>query len=83
VKPVLEQLLGNAGDAIPVPLTPQTAYYLLQLMNGILDIDPVDVLAFASAVCAGRSIFGFELDVSARDEAVKLAIMPSLPTKTR
>jgi hypothetical protein len=68
----LEQLLGNAGGETPVPLTPQTAYYLLQLMNGILDIDPVNVLRFASAVCAGGSIFGFELDASARDEAVKL-----------
>lgn len=72
VKPLLEQLLGNAGDETPVPLTPQTAYYLLQLMNGILDLDPVNVLGFASAVCAGGSIFGFELDASARDEAVKL-----------
>jgi hypothetical protein len=72
VKPLLEQLLGKGGDDTPVPLTPQTAYYLLQLMNGIIDIDPVNVLGFASAVCAGGSIFGFELDASARDEAVKL-----------
>lgn len=72
VRPLLEKLLGNAGDPTPVPLMPRTAYYLLQLMNGILDVDPVRVLAFAAAVCEGGSYFGFELDPSARDEAVRL-----------
>jgi hypothetical protein len=72
MKPLLEQLLGAPGDPAPIPLIPRTAYYLLQLMNGILDIDPVRVLAFAAAVCEGGSYFGFELDSSARDEAVGL-----------
>jgi hypothetical protein len=71
-RPLLEKLLGSAGDPAPVPLMPRTAYYLLQLMNGILDVDPVRVLAFAAAVCEGGSYFGFELDSSARDEAVRL-----------
>ena len=72
VRPLLEKLLGDAGDPTPVPLMPRTAYYLLQLMNGILNVDPVRVLAFAAAVCEGGSYFGFELDSSARDEAVRL-----------
>jgi hypothetical protein len=72
IKPLLEQLLGGGSKAEAVPLMPRTAYYLLQLMNGILDIDPVSVLSFAAATCVGGSYLGFELDPSARDEAVKL-----------
>lgn len=72
VRPLLEKLLRDADDPTPVPLMPGTAYYLLQLMNGILDIDPVRILAFAAAICEGGSYFGFELDASARDEAVQL-----------
>jgi len=48
------------------------SYKGLYLWRTTLDIDPVNVLAFASAVCSGGSIFGFELDSSARDEAVSL-----------
>lgn len=72
IKPLLQQLLGIGQDDEPVPLTPSTAYYLLQLMNGILDIDPVSVLSFAAATCVGGSYLNFQLDPSARDEAVKL-----------
>jgi hypothetical protein len=72
MKPLLEQLLGIGQKAEPAPLMPSTAYYLLQLMNGILDIDPVSVLGFAAATCVGGSYLNFELDPSARDEAVKL-----------
>ena len=72
VKPLLEKLLMDSDSPTPVPLMPRTAYYLLQLMNGILDVDPVRILAFAAAVCEGGSYFGFELDASARDEAVQL-----------
>ncbi len=72
VRPLLEKLLGDPDDPTTVPLMPHTAYYLLQLMNGILDVDPVRILAFAAAVCAGGSYFKLELDVSARDEAVQL-----------
>ena len=72
IKPLLEQLLGTNEEAGAVPLTPSTAYYLLQLMNGILDLDPVSVLSFAAATCVGGSYLSFELDPSARDEAVKL-----------
>jgi hypothetical protein len=72
MKPLLEQLLGIGEKTEPVPFTPSTSYYLLQLMNGILDIDPVFVLGLAAATCAGGSYLNFELDPSARDEAVKL-----------
>jgi hypothetical protein len=72
IKPLLQQLLGFGQASEPVPLTPSTAYYLLQLMNGILDIDPVSVLGFAAATCVGGSYLNFQLDPSARDEAVKL-----------
>lgn len=72
IKPLLERLLGTNEETEPVPLMPSTAYYLLQLMNGILDLDPVSALAFSSAVCVGGSYLNFELDPSARDEAVKL-----------
>jgi len=72
VKPLIEQLLNGSDSSATLPLLPRTAYYLLQLMNGILGIDPVSVLAFAAKICEGGSYFGFELDASARDEAVKL-----------
>ena len=72
IKPLLEQLLGGDTTVEAVPLMPRTAYYLLQLMNGILDIDPVSVLGFAAATCVGGAYLNFELDPSARDEAVKL-----------
>lgn len=72
VKPLIEELLGVSAAVATLPLMPRTAYYLLQLMNGILALDPVAVLGFAARICEGGSYFGFELDASARDEAVKL-----------
>ena len=72
LKPLLQQLLQPEVNAEPVPLTPGTAYYLLQLMTGILDLDPVGTLAFAAATCVGGSYLNFQLDSMAKDEAVKL-----------
>jgi hypothetical protein len=41
-------------------------------MNGVLSFDPVGVLRMAAAICRAGSIFRFEIDMSARDEAIKL-----------
>ena len=70
--PLLRQLADTPGGKTTNPMLPRTAYYLLQLMNGLLSIDPVEVLSLAAAICQAGSIFRFETDVSARDEAIKL-----------
>jgi hypothetical protein len=72
VRPLLRQIVDAADAGATTPMLPRTAYYLLQLMNGLLAIDPVEVLSLAAAVCRAGSVFRFEMDPSARDEAVKL-----------
>jgi hypothetical protein len=72
VKPLLYQLVDTGSSELQNPMLPRTAYYLLQLMNAVLSFDPVEVLAMAAAICRAGSIFRFEIDMSARDEAIKL-----------
>jgi hypothetical protein len=72
LKPLLYQLVDMGSSELEIPMLPRTAYYLLQLMNGVLSFDPVGVLRMAAAICRAGSIFRFEIDMSARDEAIKL-----------
>jgi hypothetical protein len=72
LKPLLYQLVDTESAELQSPMLPRTAYYLLQLMNGVLSFDPVGVLRMAAAICRAGSIFRFEIDMSARDEAIKL-----------
>jgi hypothetical protein len=55
-----------------VPLIPHTAHYFLQLMNGILEYAPDDVLRYAYAICSRGARTGYLEDSMARAEAVKL-----------
>jgi hypothetical protein len=55
-----------------VPLIPHTAHYFLQLMNGILEFAPDDVLRYAYAICSRGARTGYLQDSMARTEAVKL-----------
>jgi hypothetical protein len=55
-----------------VPLIPHTAHYFLQLMNGILEYPPDDVLRYAHAICSRGARTGYLEDSMARAEAVKL-----------
>jgi hypothetical protein len=72
VRPLLRQIVDATNTSTATPILPRTAYYLLQLMNGLLAFDPVEILSMAAAVCRAGSVFRFEIDPSARDEAVKL-----------
>jgi hypothetical protein len=55
-----------------VPLIPHTAHYFLQLLNGILEFAPDDVLRYAFAICSRGARTGYLEDPMARAEAVKL-----------
>jgi hypothetical protein len=55
-----------------VPLIPHTAHYFLQLLNGILEFAPDDVLRYAFAICSRSARTGYLEDPMARTEAVKL-----------
>lgn len=55
-----------------VPLIPHSAHYLLQLLNGILEFAPEDVLRYAYVVCSRGARTGYLEDSMAREEAVKL-----------
>lgn len=55
-----------------VPLIPHSAHYFLQLLNGILEFAPDDVLRYAYAVCSRGARTGYLEDSMARAEAVKL-----------
>jgi hypothetical protein len=55
-----------------VPLIPHTAHYFLQLMNGILEYAPDQVLRYAFAICSRGARTGYLEDSMARAEAVKL-----------
>jgi hypothetical protein len=55
-----------------VPLIPRTAHYFLQLMNGVLEFAPDDVLRYAYAICKRGARTGYLEDSMARTEAVKL-----------
>ena len=55
-----------------VPLIPHSAHYFLQLLNGILEFAPDDVLRYAYAVCSRGARTGYLEDSMARTEAVKL-----------
>jgi hypothetical protein len=55
-----------------VPLIPHTAHYFLQLLNGILEFAPDDVLRYAYATCSRGARTGYLEDSMARTEAVKL-----------
>jgi len=55
-----------------IPLIPHTAHYFLQLMNGILEYAPKDVLTYAYAICRRGARTGYLHDSLARNEAVKL-----------
>lgn len=72
LKPLLYQIVDIGSSEVESPILPMTAYYLLQLMNAVLSFDPVGVLAMAAAICRAGSVFRFEIDMSARDEAIKL-----------
>lgn len=72
LQPLLHRLVETDQSTLTSPMLPRTAYYLLQLMNAALQFDPVGVLAMAAAICRAGSVFHFEIDTSARDEAVKL-----------
>ena len=72
LKPLLHQIVDASPGGPEVIILPTTAYYLLQLMNGVLPFDPVDVLSMAASICKAGSVFRFEIDTAARDEAIKL-----------
>jgi hypothetical protein len=55
-----------------VPLIPHSAHYFLQLLNGILEFAPDDVLRYAYAICSRGARTGYLEDSMARTEAVKL-----------
>jgi hypothetical protein len=55
-----------------VPLIPHSAHYFLQLLNGILEFSPDDVLRYAYAICSRGARTGYLEDSMARTEAVKL-----------
>lgn len=55
-----------------IPLIPHTAHYFLQLMNGILEFSPEDVLRYTYAICKRGARTGYLEDSLARSEAVKL-----------
>ena len=55
-----------------VPLIPHTAHYFLQLLNGILEFAPDDILRYAFAICSRSARTGYLEDPMARAEAVKL-----------
>jgi len=55
-----------------VPLIPHSAHYFLQLLNGILEFAPDDVLRYAYSVCSRGARTGYLEDSMAREEAVKL-----------
>src|ERR1039457_3060850 len=73
LRPLLRQIVDARDEDSTTPILLRTAYYLLQLMSGRPAIDPVEVLSLAAAVCRAGSVFRFEIDRSARNEAVKLA----------
>jgi hypothetical protein len=55
-----------------IPLIPHTAHYFLQLMNGILEFSPEDVLRYTYAICKRGARTGYLEDSLAKSEAVKL-----------
>jgi hypothetical protein len=55
-----------------VPLIPRTPHCFLQLMNGVLEYAPDDVLRYAYAICSRGTRTGYLEDSMARAEAVKL-----------
>jgi hypothetical protein len=70
--PFIDRVCQVEDEEATVPLIAQGAHYLLQLMNGILFIDPSRVLLCASAVCRHGSKTGYLMDSLAHSEAVKL-----------
>lgn len=54
------------------PLIPHSAHYFLQVMNGILEFAPDDVLCYTYTICKRGARTGYLEDSMARSEAVKL-----------
>lgn len=74
LQPFIKQLVqaDEIESAHDIPLIPHTAHYFLQLMNGILEYSPEDVLGYAYAVCQRGARTGYLHDSLARTEAVNL-----------
>jgi hypothetical protein len=74
LKEFIEKLVqaDAVEDDADAPLIPHSAHYFLQLMNGILEFAPDDVLHYAYTICKRGARTGYLEDSMARSEAVNL-----------
>jgi hypothetical protein len=72
IKPLLELLATSPLSTKEHLLLPQTAHYLMQTFNQVLQYDPVAVITYSAAVCRAATQFSYQYDPMAIDEMTKL-----------
>jgi len=70
--PILEKVLSFGKQQQTGMLLAPTAHHFMELLNGILRYDPALVLRMAAEVVTSSRRFGYNLDLLAMQEAVKL-----------
>jgi hypothetical protein len=71
IKPLIIHLL-NECEHYSLSINPRTAYYFVQLMNGLLNYDPKTILEMTSRMVKLSENTGYNFDPLGKDEIVKL-----------
>jgi hypothetical protein len=71
IKPLIIHLL-NECEHYSLSINPHTAYYFVQLMNGLIEYDPKIILEMTTRMVKLSANTGYNLDPLGKDEIVKL-----------